>query len=633
MGIDVKHHRLRYRPHIDGLRAIAVMGVLLFHVGLPVQGGFVGVDVFYVISGFLITKSIVSDLAAGSFSLLGFYERRMRRIFPAMAVVMFAAAVVAVPVLLPTQLVGFVRSLIAAATYTTNFYFNRTAGYFAPDATTLPLLHYWSLAVEEQFYLLFPLSMLLLRRLPPRRLFRVLFAAFAVSLVACEIMSYFKPTAAFYLLPFRAFELLTGSLIALPLDSGRISSNGRIVSAAISLGLMLVVGSMALIDETMRFPGLLALAPCGGAALLLWGGERVHDQACLKLLSWRPLVFIGAISYSLYLVHWPVVVFLNAYELVDGASFALLAIVISFGLGWLSYQYVEKTTRWRDSWISSKKMFVGAVALTAVFIGWGVLVVQLKGFEALLDGPTRRMLSYLKYDYVPEFREGTCFLRPEQTFANVDLKSCVPDGRPLILLWGSSRLAHLHWGLERSLGQSGIAVGQLTASACPAVLGISYSIRPNCRPFNDDALAFILARKPDLVAVEAEPADDMERTIGKLTHAGLKVAVIGTPPIFQRAIPQVLATRLRNGVYSEWSDDKILLHRIFAEDRKLADRFVTRDGVPYISILEPMCPQQRCPLALGDVPLFWDHAHLTREGSDLYSAAIVGQLEAAMASP
>jgi len=313
MGTDGAHCGLAYRPHIDGLRAIAVLGVLLFHFGAPLRGGFLGVDIFYVISGYLIFKSILGDLNAGSFSFVDFYQRRLRRLFPAFAAVTLVTAAISSAFLFPTQLVSFEKSLIAAATFTTNFYFYGTTSYFSPLATSIPLLHYWSLAVEEQFYLLFPLAVVLLNRFGYRTLLTAIALITLGSLIACEIINRFNPTAAFYLLPFRAFELLIGSLTAVQVPTKHLVRARSLAATAIFLGVILILGAMLLINDTVELPGLFTLVPCLGTAAVIWGGEHAYGSHCVKLLSFRPLVQIGRLSYSLYLVHWPIVVFSKAW--------------------------------------------------------------------------------------------------------------------------------------------------------------------------------------------------------------------------------------------------------------------------------------------------------------------------------
>lgn len=302
---------LRYRPDIDGLRAVAVLAVVLFHAGISsISGGFVGVDVFFVISGFLITTIIVKEIRRGDFSLTVFYERRIRRILPAFFVVMLFSAVVAYSLLLPQDFENFGKSLVAASLSVSNLLFWRESGYFDSTAELKPLLHTWSLGVEEQFYLFFPLLLMFIARFFKQRwtLWIVLIAFSSLLLSAWGAKH--QPSATFYLLPTRAWELALGGLLAMGGVPPIHQRFWREIEALLGLGLI-VWGISALTPES-SFPGLNALYPCLGAALVIHAGSSGPSMVG-NVLSWRPLVLIGLISYSLYLWHWPLLVFAKYY--------------------------------------------------------------------------------------------------------------------------------------------------------------------------------------------------------------------------------------------------------------------------------------------------------------------------------
>jgi peptidoglycan/LPS O-acetylase OafA/YrhL len=259
-----------YRPEVDGLRAVAVISVILFHAKVSLfSGGFVGVDVFFVISGFLITGLLMNDANNGEVSISRFYERRIRRILPALTVVAFCTLVAGCVLFLPAQLIALGKSILATSVFSSNIWFWNQTDYFDPSSEMMPLLHTWSLAVEEHFYIVFPLLIALLCR-RPRLLVLVIVALATASLVLCAMQTSRSPAAAFYLLPTRAWELLVGALVALlPLKTPP-----TLGEASSAIGLVLIVGSIFLMNEAMSFPGVYAVAPVAGAALVIVGGKR-----------------------------------------------------------------------------------------------------------------------------------------------------------------------------------------------------------------------------------------------------------------------------------------------------------------------------------------------------------------------
>jgi peptidoglycan/LPS O-acetylase OafA/YrhL len=307
---------LKYRPDIDGLRAVAVLSVLAFHIRLRgIQGGFVGVDVFFVISGYLISSIVFSEIAESRYSVIGFYERRIRRIFPALFAMLAVFSVFAVIYLLPAELVAYGKSTLAATASASNFYFWRHSGYF-DSPTSYPLLHTWSLAVEEQFYILFPLFLLLVRKFFPTRLRPSVIVLFCASLVASAVVVFRYRETAFYMPYTRAWELLLGTILSLGMLPRLPRAWQRNLATLAGIGL--IAFSILFYTERMLFPGLSALAPCVGSALIIGAGES-GSSLIGKILSWRPIVFIGLISYSLYLWHWPVIV-LHQMGVFDASS-------------------------------------------------------------------------------------------------------------------------------------------------------------------------------------------------------------------------------------------------------------------------------------------------------------------------
>jgi peptidoglycan/LPS O-acetylase OafA/YrhL len=287
---------LRYRADIDGLRAIAVGSVVLFHAGVPgIAGGFVGVDIFFVISGFLITKIIRDSIQEDRFSLADFYDRRIRRIFPALFTVYFVTYVLGLILLMPGDLKALGKSLLSSAAFVANFHFYENVGYFDAPSITKPLLHTWSLSVEEQFYVLWPLAMIALARfVKPRYWLPIVLCSLILSLAYAEWEIWRdNASAAFYLPHARAWELMMGALLAIALP--RLAFERRLCEGMVALGLVLIVGSIALLSEDRDFPGLNAVLPCLGAALIIAAGAR-GPTAVGRLRSNKPVVFHGLIS-------------------------------------------------------------------------------------------------------------------------------------------------------------------------------------------------------------------------------------------------------------------------------------------------------------------------------------------------
>ncbi|MDA7666795.1 acyltransferase [Akkermansiaceae bacterium] len=328
-----------YRPEIDGLRAISVIGVVLFHLELGFPGGFVGVDVFFVISGYLITGILLRQLGEDRFSLMEFWARRVRRIVPAAIVMVVGALLIGAFLQTPERYASLARSAMAHVLMASNCYFTRDQGYFAEKSDHEPLLHTWSLSVEEQFYLIFPLIVCFVWKRAPQRLALVFTSAALISFSWSWIEVVSNPKWAFFLLPARGWELLVGALLAI-LPQKTMRSLGD--EAWAGLGLVLVLAPMFFFDRQTAFPGPGALAPVLGAALLIWTGGSTKIG---KLLGWRALVRIGLISYSLYLWHWPFVVFAREMVIELTLTWKISLLVASLLAGYSSWRWVEMPSR------------------------------------------------------------------------------------------------------------------------------------------------------------------------------------------------------------------------------------------------------------------------------------------------
>jgi len=395
---------MEYRREIDGLRALAVVPVILFHAGFQAfSGGFVGVDVFFVISGYLITSIILAEKQAGTFNLINFYERRARRILPALFVVMFACLPFAWLWLIPKDMVDFSKSLEQVPIFLSNVFFNKHSDYFDSVTELKPLLHTWSLAVEEQYYLFFPAFLIIAWRFGTRFIVGLLAAIFLISLFYAQYKVGVQPSAAFYLLPSRLWELLVGSFIAFYLASSfKRDLNDFASQVGSLLGLLLLVYAVFMLDRQTPFPGLYALIPTLGAALIiLCATERMVVG---RLLGSKVLVGIGLISYSAYLWHQPLFVFARHRSLYgpDKMLMAML-VVLTILLSYFSWKYVERPFR-NKQLFSRKQIFAYGAVGSVMFVVIALLGISGKGFPGRM--PASMDMAEIK---MPKVTNGWCF--------------------------------------------------------------------------------------------------------------------------------------------------------------------------------------------------------------------------------
>jgi peptidoglycan/LPS O-acetylase OafA/YrhL len=485
-----------YRPDIDGLRALAVVSVVLFHLEIAwFPGGFVGVDVFFVISGYLITAIIVGQVDRQRFSILGFFERRARRILPALFVMIAATTALASLVMIPPMFRLFGASVVAAAASVSNLFFWYAGGYFTVAASSRPFLHTWSLGVEEQFYILFPLLLLLFRRWS-----RLPWVAIVLPLALCsfafavyEVRA--APRAAFFLPFSRFWELMLGSLLAI----GAVPAVRRRALAELLglLGLALILAAVLFFDDRMRFPGEAALVPCLGAVLVIHAGRSFHGFAA-RLLSLRPVVFVGLISYSLYLWHWPLIVlvrrFLLQRELAAGEMLLLMTVVV--GLSVLSWRFVEQPFRRPDGTppVRTLSRAVLASALVAA-VGAGLWVTH--GLPGRF-GQQALQLAMGADDRNP-MREACDSPAPAQIRRGEVCTIGNPDARPSFAVVGDSFGDAVVPGIEAAALRAGTAGLVLTRAGCNPLFGVREE-DPACAPVME-AVASLLGTSSEIRAV------------------------------------------------------------------------------------------------------------------------------------
>ena len=603
-----------YRPDIDGLRAVAVTIVVLFHYGVAaLGGGFVGVDVFFVISGYLITAITVGELDRGSFSLPGFYERRIRRILPAFWLVLTASGLAGLFCVLPEDLRLLAKSTAAAALFGSNLLFARLAAdYFNADNLTLqPLLHTWSLAVEAQFYLVFPLVLMPLRG-RRRATAGVLAALAAASFAFGAWGAVHRPVSAFYLLPGRAWELLLGGLLAC---AGPRLPRGRMADLAVVAGLAGIGTATLLYDSATPFPGPAALLPCLGAALVIGGGAGGGRAAAL--LGARGPAWLGRISYSLYLWHWPVIV-LARYgrgpDLSLATRLALLAGTVA--LAALTYRWVERPFIARRA-LPRRRALLGA-ALAATLAGLALaegLDLTGRGLLPLTRlPPAVATLAAGAFDRL----EGECPVPTGDAALPYPCRFGAPGPTPGIALWGNSYARMWIPALAQDAEAHAAAGLALIVSKCPPLLGLEVPSLPACAPFNRDAVAFLAAHPAiHTVVLGADwflydrDLHRLDATLDALGAAGKRVFVLLAPPQADYPVPRSLAMAALRGEPPPPPPDAARAREAQGVSRALIAAAAARHGATVIDPASRLCEGATCPVERDGHALFYDAGHIT----------------------
>ncbi|MBX9740373.1 MAG: acyltransferase [Beijerinckiaceae bacterium] len=613
-----------YRPDIDGLRAVAIGVVVAYHLGVGfTKGGYIGVDVFFVISGYLISGIIAKEAAGSRFSFGHFYDRRIRRLFPALFAAFAVSSLVALVVLFPPELEAFGRSLAGATLFVANVLFFNGAGYFTEGIDAIPLIHTWSLAVEEQFYLFFPVMFLPLLRLRRKVMLAALWCAAVLSFAFSLYLMTHMPEAAFYLLPARAWELLIGALLALGGVPAIPTRTGRQWAGA--LGLVAILAAAGAFNKNVSFPGWPALLPCLGAAAIIHSG-RERDTWVHDLLARRSFVFLGLISYSLYVWHMPLIVFykLEFGRYLSNVDKALLGMA-SLTLGALSWRFIERPFRFGGLLSRRRDLFAAAAACMVATLAISAAFVLNRGLESRYPEDIRKLAAF-RYDQAGPMREGACFIsRSVASKASLDPACLELDpAKKNYLLVGDSHAAHLWAGLEGAL--AGVHVLQATASGCAPILRDRGAARCRAvmdRVFND----FLQNHRLDGIIVAANWTErdiaDLEPTLAFLASRTDHLVVVGPVPTYRDGLPRLLArsaARRDPGLVArEREAGRERIDRIFAE--RLAKTKVT-----YVSPLATLCPAGDCVTRdeNGD-PIQFDYGHLTEAGARLLARRLVEQ--------
>ena len=619
-----------------------MLPVVLYHANVGAfSGGFVGVDIFYVISGYLITSLILKDITRGTFSFVSFYERRIRRIFPALFGMVFFCAFAAAVLLVPKDFATFGKSMVAMTFFVSNIFFKRTTGidgYFGRTSDSEALLHTWSLSVEEQFYLFFPIMLLLFVRWNKARLAKLVFlvaaASFAISIWAIQ----YKPLSAFYIFIPRAWELLIGSLLATkavrPL-SRRLSR--EIASFA---GMSLIAWAVLRFTKDTTFPGLSAMLPCIGAWLIIYAGEN-GPSYIKSTLSWRPLTLIGVISYSLYLWHWPLIVFSRYFsggDLSKAATYVIIA--VSIVLAFLSFEFIEKPFRGANSTINRQHVFSLAVSVSALSAAVGFLVAMHGGFPSRYNNVTRQLVLRnveRKDDY-----QEVCGNWKKEVKSLVDIHFCQlgPASFLKVMFWGDSHVQQLY-PLIRKMYNNGEfqdhGVLLAIANGCPPTEHLN-SIG---RGYHCDSFANLAMRRAEeddvdtvfigfntwwavhqdvcpsvqgrctgtlsLQEVRARFLQELSNHILRLEAGGKRVIVSLPFPMFDKSIPDL---EIRNAIFGSFGLAGTAKDITSFEFRKQIASVARSTGAEVFDPRESLCAGQYCITQVGGVSIYKDDNHI-----------------------
>jgi peptidoglycan/LPS O-acetylase OafA/YrhL len=648
-----------YRADIDGLRALAILPVIFFHAGLgALSGGFVGVDIFFVISGYLITVIILQNQKHGFSSILQFYERRLRRIVPALMTVVLSCCIAAWVLLPPDQMTAFGKTVLSLPVFGSNILFWKQSGYFEAPAQTVPLLHTWSLAVEEQFYAVFPIGILLIRRFGGSRYSFWLGLVATISLGISIWGVEHRPTATFYLAPTRAWELLLGSLIALgafPKLKNRTIRDGLSI---IALGLI-VWPTLAYSDAT-RFPGLAALPPTIGAAILIHAGT-CGDSVIKRVLGWKPLVGVGLISYSLYLWHWPLIVFaqqVSPFPLGEAEKWTLL--VLAAVLASLTWAFIEIPFR-RKAVLSRRGPLMSAAGVSACCLaGFSILVIRWEGIPQRIDAAIRPTV-------LANIAIKTTWAYPNECKANYRRKLGPQDsitycpiggaGPSTVLFWGDSQVEQL-FPLLSNLAKDGSFPGKkimaVTSGGCLPVVGLNrLDAGFDCDGFNRRVIDRAVQPDIDTVVLGSAPYSwsglcktesgcsgfnnrhefldflgrNLRNELKQLAGSGKKLVILKPFPAYPVSIPEYLNKQIMFG-----REPMLRLTRR-EHLRSVADfASVWQDaaGAVNATVVDPsavLCPSNECVYRRGFVALYIDGGHFGADLAESLRPVLLAALE------
>ena len=631
--------KINYRPEIDGLRAIAVFSVILHHLGVPgIHGGFFGVDVFFVISGYLITRICLFDSALKKYSLLTFYERRIRRIIPMLLVVLFVAFCLSWISLTPFKFEQFGKSLIGVLTFSSNFIFWSESGYFDINADLKPLLHTWSLAVEEQFYILFPVLLWLMTKTSKKSLQWTLGLIFFISFALSDRLSWTDSSGNFYLLPSRIWELLTGCILArMELNNGRSNSNSKISVWLLGLGVASLISALVLLNNEVRHPGPWTLIPVGATSLIIWYGDGKNWIS--KILSSKILVGAGLISYSLYLWHQPLLAYIRISKwnfLFESQKMILIIVII--GISYLSWKFIENPFR-NPQIISNSKFYKIILTSSSVLFIMALGSQFTNGFASWRF--TDRKLSLLDYSEYPGAKfmsEGRCMVPFNFDSSKYDIDQCRKLFGSKIssnwIIWGDSFAAALFPGISKAIHQDQFI--QMTASGCAPIFNFSQPQLPKCITINERFFSLIPREAPVKILLVGNWVRyiwiknfdvALTQTLQRLKKENFEIFVVGLLPEWEPSLPEQMVEYMKNLNLAPEYLPTSQLTKLEEIDENIKN-ICAKENVKFFSILSKTCQGSKCranlakPDAVQPLLVAWDYGHPTSEGSDYYGKLI-----------
>lgn len=651
----------KYRPDIDGLRAIAILSVMIYHLApdsLP--GGFIGVDIFFVISGYLISKILIKEIANNSFSFIEFYSRRILRIFPALITVLLFVMLIGWLVLLPPELKHLGKEVLGGATFASNYIAWSEAGYFNNLSEKNILLHLWSLGIEEQFYIVWPICLVfIISKLKIKNLSLIILLILVLSFAWNIFKSNTDLVADFYSLPTRGWELLLGSLLAnwdLKKKQSSIFNSEQIANACSLFGLVLLTASLILVNSQKPFPGWYALLPVCGSFMVLSGGPSSWVNK--KILSKNILVWFGLISYPLYLWHWPLIVFNRFISNSDSTSISTAIYIgfLSIILAWLTYQFIEKKIRFSKH---LKRTSFFLLALMAGVSCIGFLLLHQDGFPSrYLNGNKISSTSFLfkniganynRYNQAETYistilnpidfeiskaiRVDECHINGPGTIEHSP--SCFDVKRPLMLLWGDSNLAFLYPGFKKLADENNYGLIQLTSAGCPPIFNIEkLKFRKNCNEVNEWVFSNVKKLQPSILILGAAwihgdyPMSDLD--LKNKFSSTLKAISLELPntKIFVLGPYPRWAPNVQTHIFDAWNkqEDKSYLPSEYLTNEgvsglELIDNTLAAETIKqnhtYLSAIKFLCKKNMCLTRVGLRPIDLiavDSGHISPEG-------------------